>query len=98
MPFSLLRKRTTQPGPIRRGTHRAHSTLSYPAPVPARITPKELEAAMDSAVDEDGNDIRLAEAVAAMTPEQRRQSEENLRRSIDEARASLRKQREQRDL
>lgn len=44
---------------------------------------------MATAVDEDGNDIRLAAAVARMTPEQRRESEENLRRWIEAARASV---------
>jgi hypothetical protein len=57
------------------------------------ISIEELEAAMAAAVDEDGNDIRLAEWVAQMTPEERRASEENLRRSLAEARASLKKRR-----
>lgn len=46
---------------------------------------------MAAAVDEDGNDIRLAEAVARMTPEQRSESEENLRRWVEAARASLKR-------
>lgn len=59
----------------------------------ARISIEELEAATAAAVDDDGNDIRLAEAVAAMTPEQRRRSEENLRRWVENAQKSLRSQR-----
>ena len=59
-----------------------------------RITIEELEALMAAAVDEDGNDIRLAEATARMTPEERRQSEQNLKRSLDEARSSLGQRRE----
>lgn len=46
---------------------------------------------MAAAVDEDGNDIRLAEAVARMTPEQCSESEENLRRWVEAARASLKR-------
>ena len=53
------------------------------------ITIEELEAAMAAAVDEAGNDIRLADAVVHMTQEQRRASEENLRRWVEAARASL---------
>ena len=53
------------------------------------ISIEELEAAMAAAVDEDGNDIRLAEWVAQMTPEERRASEENVRRFIEEAQRSL---------
>ncbi|MGE0784398.1 MAG: hypothetical protein AB7S26_01820 [Sandaracinaceae bacterium] len=56
------------------------------------ITIEELEAALAAAVDEEGNDVRLAEAVARMTPEERRESEENLRRWIEAAAASLAKQ------
>ena len=44
------------------------------------ITIEELEAAMAAGIDEDGNDLRLAETVARMTPEQRRQSDENMER------------------
>lgn len=46
---------------------------------------------MASAVDDAGNDLRLAEWVAQLTPDQRRASEENLRRSLAEARATLQK-------
>lgn len=42
------------------------------------ITIEELEAAMAAGIDEVGNDMRLAEAVERMTPEQRRQSDENI--------------------
>ena len=59
--------------------------------VSASITVEELEAAMAAAVDQDGNDTRLAEAVARMTPEDRRESEQNLRRWVDAARESLRR-------
>ena len=45
---------------------------------------------MAAGIDEDGNDLRLAAWVAQMTPEERRASEENLRRFVEEARASLR--------
>lgn len=44
---------------------------------------------MAAAVDEDGNDIRLAEWVASLTDEERRESEENLRRWIEAARKNL---------
>ena len=54
------------------------------------ISIEELEAAMAEGFDEDGNDLRLAAWVAQMTPEERRASEENLRRFVEEARASLR--------
>ncbi|MEZ4340077.1 MAG: hypothetical protein R3B82_25940 [Sandaracinaceae bacterium] len=56
-----------------------------------RITIEELEALMAAAVDEDGNDIRLAEATARMTPEERRQSDENIRAWAAEVQSSLRK-------
>jgi hypothetical protein len=66
--------------------------------MPREVSNEELAAAMAEAVDEDGNDTRLAESVAEMTPEERRQSEENLRRSIAQAQASLRRQRDDSDL
>lgn len=53
------------------------------------ISIEELEAAMASAIDEDGSDRRLAAWVEGMTDEERRESEENLRRWLDAARASL---------
>ncbi|MEM9189220.1 MAG: hypothetical protein AAGF12_08595 [Myxococcota bacterium] len=58
--------------------------------MPERVTNEELAAALAEAVDEDGNDIQLAEAVARMTPEERRRSDENVRKFIGAARASLR--------
>lgn len=67
-----------------------HSRLSYPPDVPEHVTIEELEAAMAAAVDADGNDVRLAEWVASMTDEERRESEENLRRWVEAARKSLR--------
>ncbi len=53
------------------------------------ITTEELEAAMAAGVDEDGNDLQLAKWVASLTEEERRESEENLRRWIRSARGSL---------
>jgi hypothetical protein len=50
------------------------------------ITDEELAAALRAAEDEQGVDQRLVRATAAMTAEQRRQSEENLRRWIEAAR------------
>ena len=61
------------------------------------ISIEELEAAMASAVDEDGNDLRLAAWVASMTDEERRESEENLRRWVEAARAGLKKKAEPSD-
>lgn len=62
------------------------------------VSMEELEAAMAAGIDEDGNDLRLAQWVASMTDEERRESEENLRRSIEQARASLRKHRDADDV
>lgn len=66
-----------------------------PPGVPAseHVTIEELEALMAAAVDEDGNDIRLAEATARMTPEERRKSEENIRAWAEHARKTLRRKR-----
>jgi hypothetical protein len=50
------------------------------------VTDEELAAALRAAEDEDGVDQRLVRATAAMTPEQRRQSEESIRRWIQAAR------------
>lgn len=52
----------------------------------AEITDEELAIALRAAEDDHGVDQQLARATTAMTPEQRRQSEENLRRWIDAAR------------
>jgi hypothetical protein len=57
----------------------------------ARVSDEELAEALEAAEDAYGNDLRLAEAVAQMTPEQRAQSEANLRSSIAQARATLRR-------
>jgi len=54
----------------------------------ADVTDEELAAALRAAVDENGVDQRLAEATAAMTPEQRQQSENSVRRWIEAARHS----------
>jgi hypothetical protein len=45
----------------------------------------------------EGNDLALAAQLAAMTPEQRAQSEVNVRAFIAEARANLRARRVERD-
>jgi hypothetical protein len=50
------------------------------------VTDDELAAALKAAEDENGVDQRLAQATAAMTPEQRRRSEESIRRWIEAAR------------
>lgn len=55
----------------------------------APITIDELSAAMAAAVDAEGNDIRLAEWVASLSPEDRRASEDNLRQWIEDARRRL---------
>jgi len=78
------------PAPLEPATS---TSLSYRPGVSERVSIEELEAAMAAAVDDDGNDLRLAEAVAAMTPEQRRRSEENLRRWAENAQKSLRSNR-----
>ena len=52
----------------------------------AEVTDEELAAALKAAEDESGIDQRVARATAAMTPEQRRQSEESVRRWIEAAR------------
>jgi len=44
---------------------------------------------MAAAVDAEGNDIRLAEWVASLSPEDRRASEDNLRQWIEDARRRL---------
>ena len=61
------------------------------------MTNEELARAMAAAVDDDGDDTRLAEAVAAMTEEQRRRSDENLRRWVERAQAALGKRPERAD-
>ena len=67
------------------------SLWGYPSFMVDRISNEELEAALAEAVDENGVDQRLAAAVSAMTEEQRHKSEENLRRSIAEARRTIRR-------
>jgi hypothetical protein len=52
------------------------------------VSDDELAAALRAAEDEDGVDRRLAQATAAMTPEQRRKSEESIRRWVEAARRS----------
>lgn len=56
-----------------------------------------LDASWVIAFDEEGNDLALAAQLAAMTPEQRAQSEANVRAFIAEARANLRARRVERD-
>lgn len=60
----------------------AEAPLCHTLAVVQEVTVEELEVAMAAAVDEDGNDIRLAAWVASMTDEERRQSKEDLRRSL----------------
>lgn len=55
------------------------------------VSIEELEAAMAAAVDDEGNDLRLAAWVASLSDEERREAEANLSRSLAEARESLRK-------
>ena len=43
------------------------------------ITNEALAAALAGALDEDGNDVRLAAATAAMSAEERHASDENIR-------------------
>jgi len=81
------------PSPARASTR----CLCYASAMSAQITMEELEAAMAAAVDEDGNDIRLAAAVARMTPEQRRQSDENIRKWATAFEAGRRKLRDASD-
>jgi hypothetical protein len=50
------------------------------------VTDEELAAALRAAENENGVDQRLAQSTTAMTPEQRRQSEESIRRWIEAAR------------
>jgi hypothetical protein len=52
----------------------------------AEVSDDELAAALKASEDEDGVDQRLAQATAAMTPEQRRKSEDSIRRWIEAAR------------
>jgi hypothetical protein len=62
-----------------------------------RVTDEELANALKAAEDENGVDRRLAEAIAAMTPDARRQSEANVRRWIAAARHSYELTRVSRD-
>ena len=50
----------------------------------------ELERLMAEAVDENGVDVALERATAAMSPEARRASEENIRRWVEKARQAIR--------
>lgn len=54
-----------------------------------RISDEELARALAAAIDEAGNDVRLAEQTAKMTDDERRQSDENIRRWARAAKASL---------
>ena len=58
---------------------------------------EQLAAAMAANCDEQGNDLALAADVAAMTPEQRVQSEANARAFAAELSATLRPVRRGRD-
>ncbi len=63
----------------------------------SRISDEELAKAMAANFDEYGNDLALAKDVAAMTPEQWKRSEDNLRRWVEEARACIAAQSERDD-
>jgi len=54
----------------------------------------ELARALAQAVDEDGNDLRQAEAMARMTPEERAVSEVNVSAWVERARRDLRSHRD----
>lgn len=47
-----------------------------------RVSDEELARALAAALDDAGNDVRLAEHTARMTEDERRQSDENLRRWV----------------
>jgi len=57
--------------------------------VVSRISDEELAEAMAANFDEYGNDIALARDVAAMTPEQRKRSQDNLRRWVERLAAEV---------
>jgi ribosome recycling factor len=61
------------------------------------ITIEELEAAMARSIDRDGNDLRLAETVERMTPEERRESDRNIRRWVESFRLGIRSDRDTSD-
>ena len=56
-----------------------------------RVSDDELERLMAAMVDEHGVDRGVEAATAAMSAEQRQQSEENLRRLIERMRRSARR-------
>jgi hypothetical protein len=56
-----------------------------------------LDPSWVAAFDEEGNDLALAAELAAMTPEQRAESEANWRAAVEEARANLRPRLTKRD-
>ena len=58
--------------------------------MPERVSDDELERLMAAMVDENGVDLGVAAATAAMSPEQREQAEENLRRLVERMRRSTR--------
>lgn len=72
----------------------------YDRPVASEISNEELAAALAANFDEDGEDRSLAEWTAQMTPEERRQADESVRRFAEAAQRSVRdhyrKQREAR--
>ena len=55
-----------------------------------RVSDAELERLMAEAVDENGVDVALERATAAMSPGARRASEENIRRWAEEVRKAMR--------
>ena len=62
-----------------------------------RISDEELAKATAANFDEHGNDLALAADVAAMTDEQRKRSEDNLRGWVERARAHIAIQSERED-
>ena len=50
----------------------------------------ELERLMAETVDESGVDVALQRATAAMSPEARRESEQNIHRWVEKARQAIR--------
>jgi hypothetical protein len=57
----------------------------------SKVSDDELAAALAAACDAEGHDRYLAARVATMSEEERRASEANLRRWIETAQASLRR-------
>ncbi len=54
------------------------------------VSDEELWAALAANIDEAGNDLALQRWTESLTPEQRAESAENLRKCIEEARRTVR--------